>query len=303
MRLLRVLALVVAFLLVFGIAISLDNYVPSTDQAPSYPDNSTSCPPTVETEFPSLKGKTIVNFGDSIFGNFKAPEDISSYLAELTGATTYNVGFGGCRMAKHSIEQYDSFSLYNLSHAITTGDWSLQDSTMARTDWTPHNTYARNLERLKSIDFNKVDIITISYGTNDFTGKIPLSSADPYDAATFTGALRKSIETIQSAYPHIEIVLCTQTYRFWMDEGNDFAYLYDSNTHEVKGQKLTDFVQATKDVAAEYDLLCIDNYYNSGICADNRAECFSQTDGTHPNAKGRQMIAEYMASVLLEKYK
>jgi len=303
MKLLRILALVVAFVLVFGIAISLDNYVPTADQTPSYPDHSTSCPPTVETELPSLKGKTIVNFGDSIFGNFKAPNDISSYLSNSTRATVYNVGFGGCRMARHSIEQYDSFSMYNLSSAVTTGDWSLQDSTMARTDWTPHNTYARNLARLQSIDFNAVDIITIAYGTNDFTGKIPLSSADPYDTATFKGALRKSIETIQSAYPHIEIILCTQTYRFWMDEENDFAYLYDSNTHEVKGQKLTDFVQATKDVAAEYDLLCIDNYYNSGIGYDNKGECFSKTDGTHPNETGRQMIANYMASVLLEKYK
>ena len=32
----------------------------------------------------SLNGKVIVNFGDSIFGNFRAPEDISSYIAEIT---------------------------------------------------------------------------------------------------------------------------------------------------------------------------------------------------------------------------
>ena len=48
-----------------------------------------------------LRGKTIVNMGDSIFGIFNPPFDISTYLSEKTGATTYNCGFGGSSMATH----------------------------------------------------------------------------------------------------------------------------------------------------------------------------------------------------------
>ena len=295
MTILRAIALVAAFLILFGIAFSLDNYVlPVSDSAIAYP--------TVTEPAPlPLAGKTIVNFGDSIFGNFKAPVDISSYLADLTGAAVYNVGFGGCRMSQHPAEQYNAFSMYNLAYAIVNNDWTLQDQTMARTDWTPHNTYAGHLAALKTIDFNTVDIITISYGTNDFAGSSPLFSNDPKDIVSFAGGLRTSIELIQTAYPHIEIVLCTPTYRFWIDKENN-TYLYDSNTHRINGRKLADFVQTTKDIAQEYNLLCIDNYNGCGITAANRSECFPENDGTHPNETGRKMIAQYMATVLLERY-
>ena len=57
------------------------------------------------------------------------------------------------------------------------------------------------------------------------------------DSESFYNALKK----IKEAYPDIEIVLCTPMYRFWMDEDNTF--MYDSNTFENNGKKLTDFVQ------------------------------------------------------------
>lgn len=191
--------------------------------------------------------------------------------------------------------------MYRLADAIKSGNWNLQDDAIYNEEFGP--TYFKTtLELLKSIDFNSVDIITIAYGTNDFTGKNAISSSDSYDIATFEGALRYSIETIQSAYPHIDIVVCTPIYRFWMDKENNYEYLYDSNTHEINGQKLTDFVQSVKNIADEYNLLCIDNYYDSGICYDNRTECFSSTDGTHPNEKGRQMIAENMAKELYKYF-
>ena len=62
-------------------------------------------------EYP-LYGKKIVNFGDSIFGNYKAPLDISSFLAEYTGATVYNVGFGGTRMSSHA-EYWNTLSMFS----------------------------------------------------------------------------------------------------------------------------------------------------------------------------------------------
>lgn len=294
-----ILVLVLAFAL--GLCVHL-----AETQPPDVPfeDNYTQPSETLATSAaPSLNGKTIVNFGDSIFGNYKAPNDISSYLAQATQATVYNVAFGGCRMSTHIDEHYNAFSMHNLADAIAKKDWSLQDSMMAKTDWTPNVRFAPHLQSLKSIDFNKVDIITIAYGTNDFTGKTPLDNpANPYDTSTFGGALRYSIETISKAYPNIQIVICTPIYRFWIDKENNNAYLYDSESHVVENNKLTDFVALCKDIADEYELLCIDNYSGSGICYDNRTVCFPETSGVHPNQTGLKMIADNMAAVLLENY-
>ena len=235
----------------------------------------------------NLSGKTIVNFGDSIFGNYTTPNDISTHIANLTNAIVYNVGFGGCRMAEHPSTQYDAFSMYRLADSIANKDWTIQDDAIASMS---NVNYTEKLATLKSIDFSKVDIITIAYGTNDFSGSTSQTE--------FKEALRHSIETISNAYPNIKIVLCTPIYRFWMDENGEF--LEDSDTYVKSNYKLTDFVQWIKGVGSEYNLYVIDNYNDSGINSTNREVLY---DGTHPNEIGIKMIAENMTKKLYEKFK
>lgn len=147
---------------------------------------------------------------------------------------------------------------------------------------------------IKSIDWSNVDIITIAYGTNDFTASINLDSeSNKYDTLTFAGALRHSIETILDAYPHIKIFICGQTYRFWMNEG---VFVDDSDTRMINNMKLTDFVTKTKDVAKQYHLKFIDNYYDLGINKFNRKHWFPSNDGTHHNRLGATLIAQHMAN-------
>lgn len=235
----------------------------------------------------NLSGKTIVNFGDSIFGNYTTPNDISTHIANLTNAIVYNVGFGGCRMAEHPYTQYDAFSMYRLADSIANKDWTIQDDAIASMS---NVNFTEKLATLKSIDFSKVDIITIAYGTNDFSGSTSQTE--------FKEALRHSIETIYNAYPNIKIVLCTPIYRFWMDENGEF--LEDSDTYVKSTYKLTDFAQWIKGVGSEYNLYVIDNYNDSGINSTNREVLY---DGVHPNEIGIKMIAENMAKKLYEKFK
>ena len=234
----------------------------------------------------NLEGKVIVNFGDSIFGNYKAPVDISTYISEKTGATAYNVGFGSAQMSENSTAKYEPFGMKNLADAITTGDWTTQNAVI--NSGNAPVAYKRCLPTLQSIDFNNVDIITIAYGTNDFKNGKSLEEVGD--------ALRYSIETISKKYPNIQIVLCTPVYRFWLDDNGNFVE--DSTTKEINGIKLTDYIELYKNIADEYNLFVIDNYNYSGINAANRNECFTGTDTTHPNETGRQMIAENMAKEL-----
>jgi lysophospholipase L1-like esterase len=148
---------------------------------------------------------------------------------------------------------------------------------------------------LESIDFSKIDIVTIAYGTNDFTAGIPLDNAEnEMDVNTFGGALRYSLETLMSAYPQLHIFVCTPTYRFWLDSNLEF--MYDSDTHVINGEKLTDFVAKTQTISRTYHVKSIDNYYDLGINKFNRTHWFPSNDGTHHNADGGMLIAQHMAN-------
>ncbi len=249
-----------------------------------------------------LKGKVIVNFGDSIFGNFRAPTDISSYLAEIADATVYNVGFGGCRMGVHPMPQFDRFGMYRLADAVVSRDFSLQDESFS---YEPIGEalpayFKGSLEVLKSIDFSKVDIITIAYGTNDFTGEQELEGNNKYDVKSFGGAMRYSLEKLMAAFPHIKIAVCSQLYRFWFND--DGSILGDSDTYAYEGRFLKIFRDKTKEIADEYSLYYIDNYNNTGINAETRSICFGGRDGAHPVEHGRRLIAENMARELTEQF-
>lgn len=252
-----------------------------------------------------LSGKVIVNFGDSIFGNATAPNDVSSKLASVTGATVHNVAFGGCRMSVHSSSYYAPFSMYRLADAVVTGDFSAQEEALERASTAGQTgalvtKFPQRLELLKSLDFNEVDIVTIAYGTNDFTANV---AVDDYDVeystsvSSFAGALRYSIERLLTAYPHLRIYVCSQTYRFWMDEDGNFTE--DSDTYETgQGLLLRDFVNATYRVAYEYHLPYIDLYDTLGINKYNKTHYFPATDGVHHNQNGRDAIAEQIARAL-----
>ena len=240
------------------------------------------------------KKYTVVNFGDSIVGAFEAPTDISTYLEKLIGGTVYNAGFGGCQMSKRNSSTWDPFAMYALADAITSDDWSFQDAT-DENDSLP-NYFKSKKDFLKTIDFSKVDVVTISYGTNDFTaGKALDSENDPDDIETYAGALRYSIEKLLTTFPNLMIYVCSQTYRFWQSEGE---FLYDSNTHIINENKLTDFVEKTSAVAKEYNLPFIDNYYSLGFNQFNRSAYFNTNDGTHPKEKGREEIAKNIAKYI-----
>ncbi len=244
----------------------------------------------------NLQNKVIVNFGDSIFGNRRPPEDISTALSEITGAAVYNCGFGGCRMSCH-MANWDAFSMYNIANSIADNDFSCQDSVdVGSVDGMPEY-FKHTRDLLKNIDFDKVDIVNIAYGTNDFTACKPIANAhDKMDVDSFEGALRYSIEKLLGKYPHLKIFICSPTYRFWMDSNREFVE--DSDTKMCSEAKLSDFIESAKKVSNEYHLKFIDNYNELGINKFNRKYYFPEGDGTHHNARGTKLIAEHIASEL-----
>lgn len=254
--------------------------------------------------FMPLYGKKIVNFGDSIFGMYAHPSDISTRLANLTGATVYNCGFSGCRMSAHSMEAYKPFSMFKIAAAVASGDFTEQETALNTHASTLGDSFAVNLNTLKNIDFNEVDIVTIAYGTNDFASKVLIDHASyPKNDAIFAGALRRTIETLLNAYPNLRIFLCTPIFRVWynsstggVDKNSDEQAFTDS--WGIGSQKLTDFVDKIKEVGLAYRIPVIDNYYELGISALNHKRYLVDRDGTHPTGEGLELISRHIASEL-----
>ena len=257
-------------------------------------------------------GKTIAFFGDSVVGNFNDTTGLCSIIAAKTGATVINCAFGGTRMAYRyydeetpasTAQQYqywNALSGYGLAQAIATDTWTDQDTAVANLT-SPPSYFSDRLTALKAVDFDDVDYILWEYGTNDFSTEVMLSDTeDTTNLFAFDNAYRGAIEAISTAYPNVQIIPITPTWRFWEDDG---TYLYDSNTHtmddyEGTARLLTAFIEEIKDIAKEYQLPCIDDYYTLGANRFTKSAFFDATDGVHPNANGREKIAEHIASQL-----
>lgn len=241
-----------------------------------------------------LAGKTLVCFGDSITGMFAAPTDYPSIIAKLTGMTVYNLGMEGCRMSHHTDQYYDAFCMYRLADAVATGNYSLQEAAIGHTG----SYAAERVAALKSIDWTKVDYVTVFYGTNDIQGGIALDNANnPKDTMAYLGAARYALEKLWGAYPNLKIMLLSPIYRYWDAEQIDS----DDKTF-VGGKHFYDFVAGLLQLANDYKVPAVDLYHTLGFNRFNRTYYFSSSDGTHPNEIGRKLIGSKISGKLLSEF-
>lgn len=252
-----------------------------------------------------FRGKTIVCFGDSITGNY-VTTDYPSLIAEITGATVYNVGFGGCTMAYDETHARKDFSMVGLVNSIVSGDFSAQENsgvsiTLAnddRRDYVPER-----IETLKSIDWNDVDYITIAYGTNDWNSNYMIDNeSNSLDITSYIGAFRYSIENLLTAYPHIKILVLAPLWRWWDENTGVEAYRDSDNYAKGTGWYLFDYSKALIEACKEYHIPCLDLYYECMFNKFNRYVYFNTNDGTHPNATGRELLAEKISAKLGSTY-
>ena len=236
---------------------------------------------------PLLAGRKIVVFGDSLIGMTRDQTSVPAYAAAYTGAKVYNVGFGGCRMAKHPSNGYAAFSMWALADAVSTGNYAAQDAQAP----SGADYFSSQLDVLKSIDFTTVDAVVIHYGTNDFAANVPLDdAANLLSTDTVCGALRYSIKKLLTAYPKIKIFVSLPLYRTWGGVG--------SETYKNALEKtLPEYDSAMKTVAEEHNLPTVDGYKQLGINSINSSAYLS--DGTHLNDFGRRQFGELIGGHLI----
>lgn len=237
------------------------------------------------------KGAVIVNFGDSIIEG-KNPS-VSDLLASYTGAETLNVGFGGCMMSPHPNVNFAKFSMSNLVDAIVSNNFSAQEAALSGSGIPA--SFRATLDRLKAINWSTVKAITISYGTNDWLNSNKIDNpADKYDKAYYLGALRYSVRAMFQKAKHLQIVVSPPIFRSTNDRSENA-----NNWKNGNGEYLKDYANAVANVGKELKIPVADTFYGLGINEFNESEYFPSTDGTHPNAKGRALIAAKLAQTLV----
>lgn len=244
----------------------------------------------------------VVMLGDSIVGNFDGSGSIPVYLSDFTGATCYNCAIGGSSLGSDLIdpdEFFEAFNGWKMIHAIATNNYSVMQTAI---DNNPSRvTYQQDhLDILKNMDWSTVDIITLSYGTNDWGTKVTLDDTNnPKSTNTFTGALRTSLEELWSVYPHIKVIVFGIIWRGLTISNGQITGDTDDGKHG-RDWYLYEYEEKLQEVCEEYHVPFVPMYNHIGFNRYNWSVYFPSTDGSHPNAVGRKAIAKRYAAHLIE---
>ena len=224
----------------------------------------------------ALDGVKIITIGDSITG--MSNQTYPSYLASL-GAEVTNVGVSSTDMAWDT-NVCASGVADVLAKKKTSADIS--------TNYTGSQINEERFAAMDSADITKTDVVTILYGTNDWSGNVDIANPrNPKDITTVTGGLRYAIETLTAANPNIKIVAIAPFYRnVWDGVPNHCADVTENRI----GYKIADYGNAIGKVAEEYsNVYFFDAYAESGINRYNADHYLS--DGLHPNGAGHAALA------------
>lgn len=238
---------------------------------------------------------TILCIGGNPLTDGAGKNNFTSLLAEKTGATVFNGGFPestiGARNSAYN-ESYprDNFNLPYVARSICSKDFSRMESAASIEE---NSKYAQAVETLKSIDYDKVDIIAIVYDATDYLAGIPADNPnDPHELSTYTGGLRTALESIQETYPHIRIFVMSHTFAQSIDENGNYQ---NGGSTDLGNGALPHYLLKEVDVAISYGVSIIDNFYGT-INEDNYLDYM--TDYIHLNDAGLDAMANRLAEVI-----
>ena len=224
--------------------------------------------------YPDLSEWCMVFFGDSTFEYNAGSRSVSGVVGNLSGAQVYNCSQGGIP----ATEDPEAMLSFNRMVALfLEQDMSgLEEAANFKLGLT---------EYMQDNHEGKKNCFILDYGLNDYFGGHPVENPeDSFDIETYAGALRTGISTLKEAYPEAVILLLTPTYTSYFSNG--------TGINGEAGGVLTDYVEAAVNVARDMDVICINNYADSGINADTVGLYLA--DGCHPNETGALLLGRHI---------
>ena len=231
----------------------------------------------------SLSSKlNVALFGDSLTELAKYPEKLQEY----TGYNVYDCSFAGSVMAYHSDENYQNLGFMEISKSIVSGDFTKQRTAI--NNIVNGSNKEPNFQTLSTLNFNKVDIIVVLYGTNDWGNGQKIGSInDTKDTKSLVGGLKTGIENILSKYPNIQLYFITPPYR----EG--WLTLRD-------GKNLKEWGDVICETAGLYGFPSLNGITNLGINEQNR-DYYLNEDKLHLNNKGDGLVARKVGNFITSR--
>ena len=234
----------------------------------------------------------IVCFGNAPFADDRgADNNVCNLIAQKTGATVYNCSIPGSHMTAYN-ETFladsvpmDAFSFYWLTTMFCLDNFQIADNAFKYIpDVSPDIT--ESFELLKSIDFDKVDVITLMYDGSDYLDNLAIVNTNFTDPQTFCGSMAAGIELIQETYPHIRIIVMSPTYAFNVAEDGSYV---SSDIVENDWGFLATYSSWQAQTAYQQTVSFVDHFYGT-IHEDIAGEYLE--DNIHLNNKGREAVAE-----------
>lgn len=257
---------------------------------------------------------SVVMLGDDSLADYNdgsgIPYLVSEKVNQYQTTQVYNCCFPGSTMTasvnglKKEENPDDSFSFYYTALCILNNNYTLLYEGLESSSMID-STYACKIQTLEDLDFNKIDIIVLSYGARDYLCNrqvIPVSDSEELaftqDQTIYTDSLRQGIRWIKSAYPQIQFVVMSPTFCYY--ETPDGSLLgCDVNRNQVNAN-MADYMVCSKISCVMENVTFLDNYWGIPIHSDN-AEEYLTDSSIFPNAKGRELIADKLANVLNTK--
>lgn len=230
----------------------------------------------VYESYADLRDKKVFFLGDSVFGNFRDETAISTFFADMTGASVYNTSLGGVS----AVSVADDSTEIGTAFAFLTKDADKDAFDRIFPSYEPHDTFIRAEADLSGTDGEDC-IFIVEYGLNDYLGA---QRVEDYSAA-----MEHIILTLKSKYPSGQVLVLAPGYISKYSLGD---YIFDEG-----GSMLREYRDETVAVSEKTGTPCINLMDIPGFSQEN-CDDFILPDGIHYNEKGRYMIAQHLARYL-----
>lgn len=228
----------------------------------------------------------ILVLGDSIWGNYRDDTGVAAKVEDYCRqigheVIVYNAAIGGTRATLDPEDNQYEFGPASESSlakmvSILNGDTSV--------DLLQGKAAYEDMKLALEVR-NKIDVVIVAYGMNDFLNQVPINNSD----APWTGfgtALTNGILGIRNACSQADVMIVAPTY----------ASYFSIPVQNMGEKALYNYASVACDVAKGANTLCVDAYNNIGINAYNADEYLE--DGIHLNEEGRALYARNIVSCL-----
>lgn len=242
---------------------------------------------------PSDDKITILCLGNAPFADDGDENALTAELAKAMNATCMNAAFSDSFQSQKNSEYSDEYpadgiSLYQVTRALTSGDFSIVSSAAASVS----EEAAIKAEAVKNIDMSMADAVVIMYDLSDYVDLRP--AYDPGNTSnllTYCGALESSIKLIQEKYPYIRIVvLSTPACGKTIDD-----FYVDGDIQDLGNGTLIDYLGHEANTAMGNGISFIDTYFGV-INVETRSKLIK--DDYHLNQDGAKAVAERFAKLI-----